>query len=85
LAAVVYILCFLTSLTCAYLLLRAYRRSGVRLLLWSGLCFVGFATNNALLFADRILVPHVDLQLVRSLPTLIGLLLLLYGLVWEAE
>ena len=84
-SAVVYVLCFLTSLICAILLLRGYRNSGARLLLWSGLCFAGFAANNALLFTDRVLVPNTDLAVVRALPTLIGLLLLLYGLIWEAE
>lgn len=84
-APLVYILCFITSLLCGVLLLRGYRRSGVRLLLWSGLCFIGLALNNALLVTDRVLAPNVDLYLVRTLPTLIGLLLLLYGLIWEAE
>ena len=45
----VYLLCALTSLACAVLLLRGYFRTRVRLLLWSGLCFVGLALNNALL------------------------------------
>ena len=40
-AAAVYVLCALTSLACAVLLLRAYLRRKVRLLLWSGLGFVG--------------------------------------------
>ena len=84
-AAVVYILCFVTSLLCTILLLRAYRDSGVRLLLWSGLCFLGLALNSALLFADRVLFPDVDLLIPRSIPVLIGLCLLLYGLIWEAE
>ena len=45
----VYVLCALTSIACAVLLLRGYFRTRVRLLLWSGLCFVGLALNNALL------------------------------------
>jgi hypothetical protein len=84
-AAVVYILCLVTSLLCAILLLRAYRESGARLLLWSGLCFVGLTLNNALLFADRVLLPDTNLLIPRSMPALIGLVLLLYGLIWEAE
>lgn len=84
-AAIVYVLCFVTSLLCAVLLFRGFKRSRVRLLLWSSLCFFGLALNNALLFADRILVPETDLYIVRTLPTLIGLGLLLYGLIWEAE
>ena len=84
-AAFVYILCFLTSLACAILLIRGYRKSGVRLLLWSGLCFVGLAINNAILFADMILFPNANLYWVRTLPALIGILLLIYGLVWEDQ
>jgi len=84
-APAVYVLCFLTSLICAVLLLRAYSQSRARLLLWSGLCFVGFALNNALLFVDQIVIPTQDLYLLRTAPAFIGLLLLLYGLIWEAE
>jgi hypothetical protein len=84
-ASVVYILCFLTSLGCSILLLRTFSRTKVRLLLWSGLCFVGLAINNALLFVDQIIVPTVDLFWIRTAPTMVGLALLLYGLIWEAE
>ena len=82
---VVYALCALTSITCAVLLLRGYAESKVRLLLWGGLCFAGLAANNVLLFIDLGLVPTVDLSVWRSLPTLAGLLLLIYGLVWETR
>lgn len=81
---VVYTLCALTSLVCAVLLLRSYRRSRVRLLLWSGLCFVCFALNNVLLVVDVRMLPEQDLSVVRSLPSLVGIALLLYGLVWES-
>ena len=83
--ALVYFLCTATSLACAVLLLRAYRQSGARLLFWSGLCFVGLALNNALLFIDLELLPQTDLFLLRSLPALIGLLLLIFGLIWDGE
>jgi hypothetical protein len=82
---VVYVLCALTSLTCAVMLLRGFRRTGVRLLLWSGLCFACFALNNILLIVDERILPAQDLSLVRSLPSLLGIALLLYGLVWEAD
>ena len=84
-ASIVYALCGLTSAICAVLLLRGYLASRARLLLWAGLCFVGLATNNVLLFVDLSLVPEVDLSVWRSLPTLLGLGLLLYGLVWETR
>ncbi|HEX2210928.1 MAG TPA: DUF5985 family protein [Longimicrobium sp.] len=84
-ATLVYALCALTSLACAVLLLRGYLRSGARLLLWSGLCFVGLAANNAILLVDKRVVPEIDLSLWRSLPALVGVAILLYGLVWETR
>ena len=80
----VYALCALTSIVCAALLLRGYATSKVRLLLWGGLCFAGLALNNVLLFIDLGLVPTIDLSVWRSIPTLAGLILLIYGLVWDA-
>ena len=84
-AAAVYILCALTSLACAVLLLRAYARRGVRLLLWSGLGFVGFALGNGVLVVDMVVLPGGDLSLFRSLPVLAGLAVLVYGLVWDTR
>ena len=84
-ATAVYVLCALTSLACAVLLLRGYRRRGVRLLLYSGLAFVGFGLGNAMLVVDTVMLPAADLALFRSLPVLLGLLVLIYGLVWDAK
>jgi hypothetical protein len=82
-AAVVYLLCALTSLACAALLWRGWRRTRVRLLLWTCACFLGLAANNALLFVDVQLVPERDLATIRQIPALLGVGLLLYGMVWE--
>jgi hypothetical protein len=84
-ATVVYALCALTSVLCAVLLLRGFAATGARLLLWAGLCFVGLAINNVLLFVDLGLMPGLDLAVWRSLPTLAGLGLLIFGLVWETR
>ena len=84
-AAVVYILCALTSAACSALLLRGYFQKGVRLLLWSGLCFAGLALNNIVIIFDALILPDVDLSLYRNIPALIGLLLLIYGLIWEVN
>jgi hypothetical protein len=81
----VYLLCAATSGLCAALLLRHYARSGQRLLLWSGLCFVGLAVENVVLFVDLIVLTEVDLLLVRLAVALSGLALLLFGLVWDAR
>jgi hypothetical protein len=82
-AAIVYVLCALTSLACALLLLRGYRQTRARLLFWSGLCFIGLALNNVMLIVDLRMFPETDLSVVRSLPAVAGLSLLLYGLIWE--
>jgi hypothetical protein len=82
-ATAVYVLCALTSVGCAVLLLRAWRRGRERLLLWSALCFAWLAANNILLFVDRAVVTDVDLRWARSTTALTGLLFLLYGLVWD--
>ncbi|MDQ2665535.1 MAG: DUF5985 family protein [Gemmatimonadota bacterium] len=81
----VYFLCALTSLLCAVMLLRGYGRTGVRLLLWSGLCFACFALNNVILIIDVQMLPDRDLSVLRTLPSLLGMGLLLYGLVWESD
>jgi hypothetical protein len=84
-AEAVYILCALTSLACAVLLLRGYGRSRTRLLLWSGLCFVGLAVSNMLLFVDLVIFPEGDLGVWRSASALVGISTLLYGLIWDTH
>lgn len=84
-AEFVYSLCALTSILCAVLLFRGYRHAGARLLLWSALCFLGLAINNALLIVDLYVVPDVDLFVARTGSALIGMIILLYGLILEAK
>ncbi|WP_163989514.1 DUF5985 family protein [Pyxidicoccus caerfyrddinensis] len=85
-AEAVYILCALTSVACAVLLLRAWKRTQSRLLLWSGLCFAGLALNNVLLFVDLVLLPTaVDLYIPRLVTGLASAAILLYGLIWDAS
>ena len=83
-AGIVFVLCALTSLACAALLLRGYFRTRARLLLWTGLCFAGLFINNLLLIVDA-RTPNVDLSVWRSLPAVMGLAVLVYGLVWDAD
>jgi hypothetical protein len=79
------LLACLTSLGCMALLFRAYAASGVRLLLWSALCFVGLSVNNLFLFLDLVVFPDFDLRPWRLAAALAGVAALLYGFVWEAE
>ena len=48
---VVYVLCFVTSAACAWMLGASYRRNGTRLLLWSAICFGLLAASNLVLVA----------------------------------
>jgi hypothetical protein len=81
----IYALCAVAAATCAFLLLQAYRRGSNRLLLWSGLCFLGLTLNNLILVADKIIVPHMDLSLWRTSVALAAMAVLLYGLIWDVE
>lgn len=83
-AEITYLLCTATSALCAAMLLRGYRASGTRLLLWSSLCFVGLFLNNLMLFIDMIVLTSVDLSIWRLLPAVVGLFALCYGLVEDA-
>jgi hypothetical protein len=84
-AGFVYLLCALTSVFCAALLIRSYLQSRVGLHLWSCLCFVGLAVNNVLLFVDLIVVPQSDLSLWRTCSAVAGMTLMAFGLIWEAK
>lgn len=84
-SSITYTLCALVAFLCAYLLLAAYRRQGYRLLLWSGLCFAGFTANNVLLIFDKVVYPDVDLSVYRTSVALLSLMVLLYGLIWDAD
>ena len=81
----VYLLCAAAALGCCLLLLRAYRRVGARLLLWSGLCFGCFSLSNVLVVVDLFVLPDVNLFLLRNVSALAGVVALLYGLVMEAR
>lgn len=84
-AAIIYSLCALTALLCTWLLLRSYRRSRYKLLLWSGLCFAGLTLSNILLVVDKIILPLVDISPYRYAMSLISMAVLLYGLIWETN
>lgn len=84
-AEIVYLLCALTSLACTALLARAWRRTRSRLLMWSSLCFLLFTANNIVLFADRVIVPDLDLAMLRAATGAAGVMVLLFGLIWDAR
>ena len=81
----IFTLCALTALWCAVLLLRGFFKNKSRLLLWSGLCFALLSISNWLIIIDRWMFPSTDLSLVRLMTALFGMILLIYGLVWESE
>lgn len=84
-AAVIYSLCALTSLSCLVLLWRSYRATRSGLLFWSALCFLFLTVNNVLLVLDKLFFPDVDLGMWRLAAAGVAVLLLLVGLVWGEE
>lgn len=83
--AAVYILCFLTSIACAWLLGRSYLATRTGLLLWSSICFGFLAANNLVLVLDLLIFPGYDLRLARLLLALAAVVSLIWGFVWEVE
>ncbi len=84
LEASIYLACVATSLICAYLLARAYRRGRAKLLIWSALCFALLAVNNLVVAVDVLLLPTIDLTFLRLLTSLAAVGVLLHGFIWEA-
>ncbi|MBA2467150.1 MAG: hypothetical protein H0V46_06040 [Sphingomonas sp.] len=83
--AIVYILCFLTSSACAWLLGRSYVRTRTRLLLWSSVCFLLLAGNNLLLVLDLLVFTDLNLRIGRLLLSLSAVTVLLFGFIWDLE
>ena len=82
----VYVLCALTSLVCAVLLVRSYLANRSALLLWSSICFVGLFLNNVLLVVDLVLTTsETDLLLLRDATNALSVVALVVGLVWNAK
>lgn len=83
---IIFILCAFTALGAAVLLWRGYRRTRQRLLYWSSICFAFLAISNGLLIVDLVILPtQVSLLPWRSAISEIGLLVLLYGLIFESD
>ncbi len=80
---VLYLLCFLTSLLCCLLLIRGYRRTKGKVLLWSAACFVFLAVNNLLVVIDLIVLPSIDLSIIRLIASFLAVSTLLVGFIWE--
>ncbi|MBW4050682.1 MAG: hypothetical protein HIU85_04345 [Proteobacteria bacterium] len=82
----VYMLCAVTSILCALLLLRGYRATRARLLFWASLCFGFLALNNVILYIDLVVLPtQIDLFWYRNTSAVAGMLMLVFGLVWESS
>ena len=78
----VYLLCWATSVACAWLLIRAYLRGRTPLLLWSSVAFTFFSITNLLLVVDVLVLPIADLWVLRQMAAAAGLGVLIYGFVW---
>lgn len=84
-AELVYFLCAMMSIGCAFLLFRGYLDARSQLLLWSSLCFGFLALNNIILFFDLVIFPNTDFDgpFWRNGMSSVAGSLLLFGLIWE--
>ncbi|MBA2918362.1 hypothetical protein GON01_05175 [Sphingomonas sp. MAH-20] len=80
----VYLLCFITSAICAWLLMRSYLKVRGNMLFWSALCFGLLALNNLIVIFDLMIVP-VDLGLYRLAASLLAIAVLLFGFIWRGD
>ena len=79
------LLALLTSFVSTVLLFRSYFSSRLDILLWTALCFVGLSVNSFVLFVDVVLLPDVDLRLLRLVASLAGMLFLIFGFIRETD
>lgn len=84
-AAIIYTLCAVTSLTCLVLLWRGYRSTRSGLLFWSAMCFLLLTVNNVLLVLDKLVFLERDFSMWRLAAAFAAVLLLLVGLIWGEE
>ena len=84
-AEIVYLLCGIASAGCALLVVREYRRSRSRLLLWMSLAFVGLTLSNALIFVDFVLIADRSFGLVRAGLAFVSTTVLAFGLLWDGD
>ncbi|MEZ0393332.1 MAG: DUF5985 family protein [Pseudobdellovibrionaceae bacterium] len=85
LGVTVYILCGITSLTCAVLLYRSYRVNRNPFTFWTAIAFGFFTLNNLFVGLDFVVFPTAfDLSLFRTVPLFLGVLVLVCGLIWES-
>jgi hypothetical protein len=81
----VYFLCLATSTLCAALLLRSYRASRSKLLLYTAAGFGFIALNNLFLVGDMVVFPNVNLWPWRQASSIAAVTVLLYGFIHEVE
>ena len=84
-AELIYGLCTVLSLAIAAMLWRQYRRAPTRMIYWTTLCFIGLALSNLLLVLDKLVIPEMDLRVLRHSVSLLSIGMLLFGLVYEDE
>lgn len=84
-AEIVYSLCGVGSVLCAWMLMRGYRKDRSQLLLWSSICFGFLALNNIVLVFDLVLLPEIEFSgsFWRNMMAAIAGSTLLYGLIGE--
>jgi hypothetical protein len=85
LPSAVFILCFITSAICAWLLMRSYLQVRSQMLFWSAACFVLLALNNLIIILDLFVVRGMDLGVARLAASLAAISVLIFGFIWRGD
>lgn len=75
----VYGLGLATALICAIVVWISWRRTRAPILFWTGVSFIFLSINNVILLLDRVIFLSVNFWPWRQVPTVIAVLVLLYG------
>lgn len=79
----IFVLTGVTATLCCVLLFRAYWRNRLRLLFWAAISFAAMALEAVILIVNECV--DMDLTVARLIVPLLGLVALLYGMLWESD
>jgi hypothetical protein len=80
----VYLLCFLTSSACAFLLAQLVADAGAAAF-WSALCFLFLGLQQSCVIVDLLVLPDPEFQRSCGWRSRFPRILLLIGLIWGAR
>lgn len=79
-SSLIYVLCVIACAACTLLLVRAWARVRIELLLWLGIGFLFLTMRSCLVVFDLMIAPDIDLSVWRGGLALVAVIFVAYGL-----